>query len=220
MPPRGAYRHKDDRVGSMVSLTPGAAFYGRGSELTLPRLQFQLLYREVGFAEARAIAIDDGFVLWPYAPPPDELLRRWCWEVDKDEHECPENVERAFRRRWENYAKALAIKTVRGTSKLSRDFTALASEFFVKARAGEVDKETLGLLKDTTSLLMHANNGTGFIYREIVGTGKKAEGPQQINNFLLNAGAPPQRKRKPIPAKRLAAGIPAAVEVAEYREVT
>lgn len=197
-------------------------FYGRGLTLSLPRQTFQLLYKEVGFDLAVDIGVTDSFVLWPAAPPPIHLLKDWALESDLGRDEIPPEVEKAFGKRWENYAKSIAIKTVRGTARLSQDFTRLASTLYREASDGNIDEDKLRLVKDTTSVLMHANNGTGFIYRELVGGAKKEAAPQQINNFLLNAGEKPKKlrtngrpDRRSLPSpKRIEQAIPA-----EYREV-
>ena len=205
-----------------TSLTKGTQPYGRGSALSLPRMQFQLLYREIGYAQAKEIGCDERFILWPMPdPPPEHLLYAWAMEADQDGCEIPQNVETAFKKRWENYAKALAIRTVRGTARLSQDFTKLASSLYREASDGKIDEDKLRLVKDTTSVLMHANNGTGFIFRELVGSASKKDAPpQQINNFLLNAGAPPERKQR-ISRKQIQKQIPQNVIIdAEVREVS
>lgn len=200
--------------------------YPRGSLITLPRMQFQLLYREIGYTQAKEIGFDEQFIIWPYesyGPPKEHQLYAWAMEADQDGCDIPQNVETAFKKRWENYAKALAIRTVRGTAKLSQDFTKLASTLYREASAGNIDEDKLRLVKDTTSVLMHANNGTGFIFRELVGgAAKKDAAPQQINNFLLNAGAPPTNRKQRITKARMQKQIPANVQIidAEVKELT
>jgi len=216
MPPRKSLR--------ALAMSPNHAPYGRGSELTLPRQQFQLLYREIGYQQAIEIGVEERFILWPLeATPPKHVLYAWAMEADQEGCEIPPNVETAFKKRWENYAKAIAIRTVRGTAKLSQDFTRLASALYKEASEGNIDEEKLRLVKDTTSILMHANNGTGFIYRELVGGATKKDTGQQmtVNRLTINAGPPPEPRKRPsaIMRRKVAAAIPATVELTEFKEI-
>ena len=187
-------------------------------------MQFQLLYREIGYAQAKEIGCDERFILWPMPdPPPEHLLYAWAMEADQDGCEIPQNVETAFKKRWENYAKALAIRTVRGTARLSQDFTRLASALYKEASDGKIDEDKLRLVKDTTSVLMHANNGTGFIFRELVGGAQKKDqnATMQVNRLTINAGPPPDNvKRRILPTrKQIKKAIPANVMEGSFREL-
>lgn len=188
----------------------------QGRALQLPIQWFQLLYREVGWHAALDIGVRERFILWPRDDdPPEHLLYRAALEVDKDEVKFPENVERAFYKRWDAYARAIALRTIRGTAELSRTYTALASDFMRKAKDGEIDGEQLKLLKETTSLLMHANNGTGFIYRELVGGTKKDAGQtMQVGRLVINAGpqlSPKGNKLRPPKAKEIKRAMQAPI---------
>ena len=186
----------------------------------LPRQQFQLLYRELGFEQAKEVSAT--FIRWPVwdteresQMAPDYLLHQWAMAEDRGESKIQKEVETAFNKRWENYAKAIALETIRGTAQLSRDYTALASKLLREAKDGHIDQDILKLVRETTSLLLHANNGTGFIFRELVGQKKEVQQTMQVGRLTINAGPPPKNK---ITTKRIKEAIPATID-AEFREL-
>lgn len=157
--------------------------------------QFQILFQRYGFKQAVALA--EEAILWPDdRRPPKDIYKRWAIESDEDKADIPEAFEKAFQKRLDNMIRSHAEAAVIENARTAR-------ELAIQAREGKLDGSK-------AALYMHANNGTGFIYREIIGGSKFAKQEPQQTNFFINAGPAP---------KKLKPGKPALIE-AQFKDVT
>lgn len=179
----------------MSVVIPGRDWIG-GVKYTRCQQQFQLLFQRYGYKQARNLA--DEMIIWPDdRRPPDHIYLSWAIAIDEGNVEIPEKIERAFTKRLDGMVKSAAEMTVIENARTAR---ALA----VQAREGTLDPSR-------ASMYMHANNGTGFIYREIIGqNGKRQADFVPQTNFFINAGKPPKKK--------LGAGRPGLIE-ASFKEL-
>ena len=167
-----------------------------GPQTTHCREQFQTLYQEVGFEMARELA--EQLVLWPSkARPPEDLYFRWALEVDEGKHEIRDSVAKAFRLRFDNFIKNVGIRTVAASAKASQTFARLLAHALQKAEKGEIDEPLLKMLSENSSNFMHANNGVGFITREVVKAGQNGPTMQFAGGLTINAGPPPKQRQLP-----------------------
>lgn len=166
-----------------------------GNKYVRCQMQFQILFQRYGFKQALALAEDA--ILWPDDRRPRlNNYRTWAVEADEDRANIPEPFEKAFQKRMDNMIRAHAEAAVIENAKTAR-------ELAQQAREGKLDASK-------AALYMHANNGTGFIYREIIGGSKFKPQEQQQTNFFINAGPAP---------KKLKPGKPALIE-AQFKDVT
>lgn len=157
--------------------------------------QFQILFQRYGFKQALNLAEDA--ILWPDdRRPPKHIYQTWAIEADEDKAEIPEPFQKAFEKRLDNMIRSHAEAAIIENAKTAR---ALA----LQAREGKLDGSK-------AAIYMHANNGTGFIFREVFGGSKFKPQEQQQNNFFINAGPQP---------KKLKSGKPALIE-AQFKDVT
>ena len=142
--------------------------------------QFQVLFLRYGFKMAIRLAEDT--ILWPSTRRPSEdHYLAWAMEVDTDQAQIPPNVQAAFEKRLDGMVKSAAEGVVLANAEA-------AVKLAKKAADGSLDESQ-------AKLLVAANNGAGFVYREIIGAGQKKAEPQQ-NNFFLNAGPPPPKRER------------------------
>ena len=152
-----------------------------GVAYLLPKEQFQTLYEDYPFPDAVDMA--EEVILWPdLRRPPQDLLLRWAVDVDEGRAQVRPQVAAAFRKRMEQYDRNLARRTIKGTARASQAFSRLLKKVLEMAEAGQIDERLFDLLAKSSSNYMHSNNGTGFIYRELVGGGKTANA--QPNMFV------------------------------------
>lgn len=199
--------------------------HGTGPQIALCKQQFQLLYRYVGnFQEARRLAPE--LILWPKAVAPRKNLMAWALEEDRNSSKIPEEVEQAFKRRYDGYPKSLALRAVSATSALSQSYAEMGQKLTEQAKAGTVNPDLLKVVQTTSALFQHSNNATGWIYDKVLGQ----KGHQTILNnprFMLNAGERPKRPKN-VSRKTLKAAIPlisesgateSVAEIGQFREM-
>ena len=178
--------------------------------------QFQVIYMESANLDD-AIEIGKDMILWnDYRRPERHIYHRWAEEVDDGRAEIPDRLERQTKKRLTMLTKSVTLRTIREQAALSKEYAASAREFLAKVKAGEFDEDQYKAIKDLSSILMHANNGVGFLQREVLNNGGvkigQPQGTTQIGNLTINAGPPPPKRLKTQP--------PAVIIEAEVKELT
>ena len=162
--------------------------YPAGAVFNRARKQFQILYEREG-TFTRACAAQE-LILWPDlfdkdgAPirPPLHVLQAWAREVDDGDVVIPPKLKEAFLRRYDAYMESSVREAVIENAKTAKDLA-------IQAREGRLSAEK-------ASQYMHANNGAGFLLRNLREGRPQELQKRQLRNIKLLS---PKKRQKALP---------------------